>query len=287
MSKRKVDRWHELCQLVATDDGRPVREVGIWTEKKLWFWNRYVDIVTSAMVGHPMWRTGLAYVDLFAGPGVCVIRENGRRIPGSVLIAAHAPKPFRRIVACELNPDLANACEARIANTSAAGRCRIVTGDCNARIHDILSAIPESVLTLAFIDPPGLDAHFETIRTLAAKGRVDLLVLFADAVDALRNVGQYTTQQDSNLDLVLGVDSNWRTRRKELNDCTANRFRILLADIYRGQLRQLGYSQFGEKIMSTRHGPLYRLVFASKHERGLEFWDKVTKKDKGGQKDLF
>jgi hypothetical protein len=70
-------------------------------------------------------------------------------------------------------------------------------------------------------------------------------------------------------------------------NCTADKFRRLLATIYCDQLRQLGYQQFDQKVMKSPKGPLYRLVFASKHERGLEFWEKVTKKDKGGQRDLF
>ncbi len=40
---------------------------------------------------------------------------------------------------------------------------------------------------------------------------------------------------------------------------------------------------FGEEVIKGKNGPLYRLVFASKHERGLEFWDKITKKELGGQ----
>ncbi len=107
MAAKKRDNWDEVCQLVHEDDRLPVRNVGSWTEDKLWFWNRYIDIATSAMVGHPAWPNGLVYVDLFAGPGVCVVRDTNRRIPGSAVIAANAPKPFRHIIACELDDELA------------------------------------------------------------------------------------------------------------------------------------------------------------------------------------
>lgn len=287
MASKKKDRWDELCQLVAQNDGLPTRDVGLWTEEKLWFWNRYVDIATSAMVGHPAWPRGLVYVDLFAGPGVCTIRDTNRRVPGSVLVAANAPKPFQRIIACELDAALADACARRLAASPAADRFNVITGDCNERIHEIVRTIPDGALTLAFIDPPGLHAHFETLRVLAAKGRVDLLILFADAVDALRNVDTFEVQEDSRLDLVLGPESKWRERREEMNKCNADSLRRLLASIYQDQLRSLGYTVFGERVMRFRNGPLYRLVFASKHERGLEFWDKVTRKDKGGQRGLF
>jgi three-Cys-motif partner protein len=287
MTKQKKDRWDDLCRLVEADDGLPTRDVGNWTEEKFWFWSRYIDITTSAMVGHPAWPGGLVYVDLFAGPGICTARDSGERMPGSVLIAANAPKALRQIIACELEPKLASACELRLARTPAAGRCQVIVGDCNERIDEIAAAIPDGVLTLAFIDPPGLHAHFETLRKLSARGRVDLLILFADAVDALRNVAKFEHDDGSRLDLVLGSGSKWRERRKDLNQCTADTFRKLLSKIYCEQLRQLDYREFDAKVIRSHNGPLYRLVFASKHPLGLEFWKKITKRDKGGQRDLF
>ncbi len=287
MAAKKRDNWDEVCQLVHEDDGLPIREVGSWTEDKLWFWNRYIDIATSAMVGHPAWPNGLVYVDLFAGPGVCTVRDINRRIPGSVLIAANAPKPFRQIIACELDGELARACDSRLAASPAAGRYSLIQGDCNERIDDVVRLIPKGALTLAFIDPPGLDAHLHTLRELAACGRVDMLILFPDALDALRNVGIYTDQQESRLDMVLGADSGWRARRAALNECTGDKFRRLLATIYTEQLSALGYLRFGEEVISGPRGPLYRLLFASKHDRGLEFWNKISRRDKGGQRRAF
>jgi hypothetical protein len=32
---------------------------------------------------------------------------------------------------------------------------------------------------------------------------------------------------------------------------------------------------------------LYTLVYASKHERGLDFWDKIAHKEPSGQRTLF
>jgi hypothetical protein len=51
--QKKKDRWPELCELVEQDDGLPTRDAGPWTEDKLFFWNRYIDITTTSMVGHP------------------------------------------------------------------------------------------------------------------------------------------------------------------------------------------------------------------------------------------
>src|ERR1700682_4592245 len=135
------DRWEELCEQVNDDDRLPVREkVGKWTEHKLWYWNRYIDITTSAMVGKRQW-SGLVYVDLFGGPGV-LQRKSGKRIPGSPLIAVNARKPFCKILVCEKRKKIAAACGSRLANSPAAGRFEVFPDDCNVAIHDLVKRIP-------------------------------------------------------------------------------------------------------------------------------------------------
>jgi three-Cys-motif partner protein len=283
------DRWQELCKLVETDDGLLVREARHWTEEKLWFWNRYIEITTSAMVDKPQWSAGLVYVDLFGGPGVLRLRNSGRRIPGSPLIAAHAPQPFRRILVCELNPDSAEACARRLASSPASDRFEVFEGDCNVAIHEMVKQVPDRALTLAFVDPTGLQTHFKTIEVLANRGRVDLLILFADAYDIVRNLDRYVTQSDSPLDLALGRGSDWRQKLDQSATRSRPSLRKLFAGVFRDQLRKLGYIQFGERTFHSyiRKLPLYRVIYASKHERGLEFWEKVTGKEADQQGQLF
>ncbi|OHB65895.1 MAG: hypothetical protein A2V70_10600 [Planctomycetes bacterium RBG_13_63_9] len=283
------DRWPELCTSVAMDDGLPTREVGHWTEDKLFFWNRYLDITTRAMVGHRAWPAGLVYVDLFAGPGICTLRGSGKRIPGSALIAANAPKPFERILLCEKDPGFACACEQRVKTIVDPDRFQVFVGDCNDRVGRLSTEIPDQALTLAFIDPTGLHAHFETIRTLSQRGAVDLLILFADNHDIVRNVNLYEEQgSESNLDQVLGPESNWRDDWQRLTNRSRENICQMFASAYKRQLEsKLGYKEFGEETMRCASRPLYRLIYASKHERGLDFWQKITKKDAGGQMRLF
>lgn len=282
------DRWPRLLSLVEKDDDLPVRECGEWTIDKLWFWNRYISITTTAMVGNKNWSGGLVYVDLFAGPGVCRVRSTLERIPGSPLIAANAPKPFDRIICVELGDKEADACEKRLFQSPAHDRFQMIRGDCNEVIDKVAAAIPERALTLAFIDPEGLDIHWNTLETLAENRRVDFLLLFADAVDLVRNIDIYESTSDSKLDRMLGPDSGWREKWKTLDNRTGTNVRTLFPDIYKRQIeRLLKYQGFREKVINGPHGPLYRLVYASKHERGLEFWDKITQSDRGGQRALF
>lgn len=280
----KPDMWQELLTTVSEDDGLPCRDCGRWTEDKLWFWHRYLSITTNAMVGNPNWKSGLVYVDLFAGPGVCRMRETGQRIPGSPLIAAHAPKPFEKILMVELDEINADACNERMRRSPAADRYRVFQGDCNELIKDVTREIPRGALTLAFIDPEGLHIHFETLKELASDRRVDFLLLFADAIDVVRNVDQYEKESDSTLDKMLGSDSEWRDDWAQLQNRSGAHVRSLFPKIYQRQIKKhLKYSGFRQKIIKGPQGPLYTLIYASMHERGLEFWDKITKKDRTGQ----
>lgn len=290
MAKRKgKDRWPELCDRVPQDDGLPCRDVGAWTEDKLFYWNRYIEITTKAMVGNPNWRGGIVYVDLFGGPGVCVNRDSGKRMPGSPLLAAWAPKPFSNILICEKLKTLVDACRKRLAAQNASDRSKVFAGDCNKIIGEIVADIPERSLTLAFVDPEGLHVHFETLHQLTQNRRVDLLVLFADYMDILRNVeSTYFHQRKSKLDKFLGPESNWRELWNKLPNHGPQSVCNLFADIYISNLRKhLEYQVFSQSIMKSSRSPLYRLIYACKHRRGEDFWNKITQTDRSGQMKLF
>ncbi len=231
MGKKRQDNWQQLLDLVTLDDGLAVRESGYWAEDKLYFWNRYVSIATTAMVDKPAWDAGVVYVDLFCAPGICVERKSQRRFPGSPIIAANAQKPFSKILLCELDSNSADACRSRMEKSPAQNRYHLFEGDCNLCIQQVVSHIPDRSLVLAFVDPTGLHVHFDTVKTLADRGATDLLILYPDAVDILRNEKLYFDQLESNLDLVLGADSNWRSRRAALGMPDGTKVRGLYAEI--------------------------------------------------------
>jgi three-Cys-motif partner protein len=285
---QKKDPWRELegLDIVRNDDSLPVRDVGSWTVDKLWWWNRYIRITTTSMTGKLSWAKGLVYVDLFAGPGVLRLKESQSRVPGSPIIAAGAPKPFSRILLCEIEPEFAQACETRLERLGVGKQTHVFCGDCNERIGEIRAQIPTQTLTLAFVDPPGLHAKFETIKRLTSGRNVDLLILFADYMDIVRNVERYADQQQSNLDEVLGKGTDWRRRWSALpNHSSANVSRLFL-EIYSEQLTaRLGYRHVANEVLALPKGaPLYRILYATKHERGLDFWKKSTVRERGSKR---
>lgn len=283
---QKKDRWPELCELVAQDDGLPVREAGSWTEDKLWVWNRYIEITSSAMVGNPKWVGGVAYVDLFGGPGVCKVGE--KRIPGSALLAARAPKRLSKILVCEKKPSLADACQQRLNHFGVQDISQVFIGDCNRLIDSVVECIPRKSLSLAFVDPEGLHAEFKTIARLTTGRQADLLILFADKMDIARNVEVYASQKESKLDRFMGLDCKWREEWLALNSHDADLVCQLFVRLYKERLEtKLGYKAFADQVMRSSKSAIYRVIFATKHPRGEDFWKKISKIDRQGQRSLF
>lgn len=275
--------WAELCAMYAASDGLHTRSSGPWAGDKLATWHTYVQIASEAMKNNRTFSGGLSYVDLFSGPGVCQVRRGGALLPGSPLIAAHAPVPFRWIVACDIDKECTGALRTRLDLSPAKGRYSVLTGDCNERIKDVISKLPDDTLTLAMIDPQSLHVRFETIKTLCRARRVDMLIFFADAIDIMRNVQEYYYDNpDSPLDHFLGLDSEWRTDWDALKNRSGRSVRDLFLRIYRRQLAKIGYRLSDDKVIENKRGPLYRLVFTTQHELGMKFWYEAKKAGRDG-----
>ncbi len=157
------------------------------------------------------------------------------------------------------------------------------SGDCNAVIPRIRSVLPGRSLDLAFVDPSNWQIALESIAALTANRRMDLVITFH--VGGMKRAAAY---EPKSLDSFFGTrlwrdayDRSLRAGRRE-------RSRILL-DCYEEQLRKLGYTWVVDdvRITNSRHVGLYHLVFASKSERGEDFWEKITARSASGQMRLF
>ena len=131
--REQKNSWRSLCEKYSQPDGLPTwEEAGHWTIDKLYFWKRYIDITTAAMCGPKGRRAfpdGLVYVDLFGGAGVCSLKSRSKkRFPGSTIIAAHAAKPFQKIIVCEQHESLADLATFGSPKPEAADRYKILVG---------------------------------------------------------------------------------------------------------------------------------------------------------------
>ena len=279
-----------ICTLKNASDDLPIRCVGSWAQDKYFYLKRYLEIFTTAM--RNKWE--LYYIDLFAGCGKCRVRKNGEEINGSALLSLLIKYPFKKYFMVELNPNSAGILKTRIETTPYKDRVHIIQGDCNTKIDEIISQIPEKSLSLGLIDPTGLHIKFDSLKKLTKDRKIDLIITFPEGMDIKRNLWRYIKQSHSILDDYMG-DRNWRLLFpqdiRSLDQLTQDQIEKNLIKYYRENLNKLGYKEVksGDEILiksSQKRLPLYYLLFASKSQLGHQFWRKISMISPSGQRKL-
>jgi three-Cys-motif partner protein len=267
-------------------DGLLVRDSGVWTKEKLYYFEHYLHIFSVGM--HKKWPDKLYYVDLFAGPGRCLIRETQEEIDGSPLIALKYD--FEKYFFLEADSECYAALKARVKARAPEKlkKVKLIFGDCNEQIDEVRPPQPPS-LGLAFVDPTGISQiSFDTIQKLTSKRKIDLLINFPEGMGVRMNLHQYTQKEGTALDNFMG-SNRWRQRFQQ-NLVSFDQACREIANEYLENLRSLGYlvvdgSQI--PVRTDRETLLYYLLFASKDPKGNEFWRKIGVIDPHGQRSLF
>ncbi len=260
-----------MNEIISKIDGLVARPSGVWIKQKYYYLKRYLDIFSKGMKN----KWNLTYIDLFAGPGRCLIETNNLEEEGSPLIALQ--HNFSKYVFVEESTELIGALEKRCKDSPKFSSIRFLKGDCNNIVDNIIPEIDPAGLNLIFIDPTGIDIHYETIEKLVKGKRADLLINVQLGVDITRNFLTYKKEGDnSKLGLFLVRNVHW----DKLNSPQD------VVKLYKEHVKELGYQTVEFKdivIKNTLNAPMYFLLFASKDPRGLDFWKKITKKDHSGQ----
>ena len=276
-------------------DGLAMREAGIWAKAKLDYLARYIDVFETAM--RKKWSVRY-YIDLLAGPGKNLVRESGEVLLGSPLIALKAKYPFTGYYFVDLSSDMTEALRKRCNSWLNPNLNDSRTGDCNQVVNDIVAIVSRDdhrSLNLAFLDPKGLELHWETVAKLATVRRMDLIINYPENGLNRNMRKEYNTVSQESVDHFFG-DRSWRTVYEDWQNRgrRAGLHRMLI-DSYKERLRRLGYTEVRqvdrggtEPLMrNEKRGPLYRLLFASKHPLGDRFWREVTRRDVHGQPHLL
>lgn len=273
----------ESAQYGVASDGLPARLSGVWVHDKKYYVERYLDIFCRGI--SQKWKGNIAYIDLFAGPGRSVIRVTGEEVDGSPFWALN--RDFARYVFVDV-PEVLTALDSRLAGHAKRSRIKLVEGDCNAVLDEILEAVPPNHLTIAFIDPTGLHVRFNTIRRLVHNRKVDLLMTIQFGMGIRMNLPQYLNAEKEALTAFLG-NSDWR-RDAEAGGSISQICRRIL-DRYMGQLQHLGYQTVKDDEIPVRTDQnnllLYSIVLASRDKLAEHYWHEVTKIRASGQRRLL
>lgn len=259
---------------IAGADGRLVIKAGPWAKDKLFYIRRYCNIFNVGMKNIWAVRT---YIDLFAGPGRCLIKGTKEEIDGSPVIALKCEVPFTHYFFNDVEPHLIESLRARAKSFDFA-TIDYFSGDCNEIVDALIQRLPRDSLDFCFIDPTNWQISFDSIRRLTEKRQMDLAVTFH--VGAMKRTANRPPQ-----DLVdFFPDSSWQQEYREARKMHRSTGRVLL-DAYEQGLRSLGYVGIKDYVLETnrRNVPLYHLIFASKHPKGAEFWDKIAGRSETGQ----
>ncbi len=272
--------------LVTASDGLPALEVAAHAKEKAFAFERIADIFTMGM--RNKWRR-LYYIDLFAGPGKCRIKGAPAEIDGSPVLAAKSKAKFTDYYLADKNVDCLNALEKRVNGLGLPDQSSVhyYQGDADVAVGRILRDLPPAMssLGLAVLDPWGWDFSFETMANLSEGRRLDLVINFP-----IGYIKRNWDKELPGLDKFMNGDSykgpfQAAMRRTTLGEMPA---RVLL-DSYAGELKSVGYQYIRDHVLvdNSKQLPLYYLIFASKHERGADFWDKVTQRKQSGQFRMF
>lgn len=255
-------------------DGLIARVVQSHSLDKAWYARRYADIVGRALSA----RFELWWVELFAGPGRLWVAPEHCFANGSPIDALTIPKPFRGYFFSDLDPACTSALAARTAGLHP--NVHIATGSANDKeIHRrVFALVPQTALVVLYLDPEGIDVHFNTIEAFARfYPRIDLMVNFP-APGAARAVGAGHT---SRVEALLGVDDPACL----VGDGGRSRgIRIAFAE----QLDHLGLRYRAVEAVAQRRNrsPIYDLMVASRDPKAKEFFEKAAAVRPDGQRTL-
>jgi len=258
-------------------DGGPARVVGAWAKSKQFYVGRYMTIFATSM--QKKWDA-LCYLDLFAGPGTCVVDGTADFYEGSALAAM--ARPFSHFIFVDKDPVATWALGLRVDGVAAGRPVTIIESDCNDAIKQVIAAIPPRSLTLAFIDPTNWQIRFETVRELVEDRSVDIILTFHGGM--LKRISHIEDQP--RVDAFFGT-TEWRKlvkggRAPRLYD---------FCQVYRDEMQTLGYADRAAPIdplmRNSTDTPLYHLLFFSRSEVGQNFWNEVVAVSPTGQMNLF
>lgn len=266
----------------SVSDGGVVRCVGDWGRQKIFFLTQYLGIFGQGM--KDKWAGNLHYVEVCSGPGRCVTRGDSTEIDGTALAVLNHPvfASFASATFIDYSQSVVAALNTRIAALGLGERCTAVQSDYNApdEIPRIIQSRAAKGLSLVLIDPTDCSVPFVTVVAITkALGNADLIINIALGTDISRNIKpailNVAPKSRDKYVKFLGGDAFFKDaeviKMAELGryDQLRNKFR----EAYRAQLGTLGYQYFAtERVLHY-----YDLLFACRHQKGLNFWEKAQK----------
>ena len=253
---------NEAKQLFAnTGEAYPVK--GAWVVMKLALIAYYVGLYSTII---KKLFAKAYYVDFFAGPGLNRITDTADIIFGSPLLADRGPaqeKKFDKLILVEPN---AKRNEALAKLLPAA---LIIPEDINTGgIDRVLELLPDDAPSLVFVDPEGLEIHWNTLVKIFARW-CDMIINFqSSSIERSVATARTDISREPSLDLFFGT-ADWRNCLNEDS----------LLELYVTRLKQ-----YRPVVIPIRvQGPgifHYHIIVAVKKTKGPQGWIEAIERAK-------
>lgn len=266
--------------LATASDGLPALQTGQWSLDKHDYIHRLARIFSTGMKNQSLSR---CYIDLFAGPGLCVVEGTNVESLGSPLQAINVRDRFTRYYFNDINPHCIDALRSRVAKLQLPPTPTYFTQDCNKVVAELRKELPPAgeSLELAVIDAWGWEMSFDALASLTQGRRMDIVVTFP--LGFMKRTWRLKLDQ---LDRFMGGNGYRDAFFDAMQHDSRQASRILL-DYYEGHLREIGYSYPNRNhkpwMVNSKQSTLYHMIFASKHARGNEFWREIVRRSPSGQ----
>ncbi len=244
----------------------PAYEKGYWTGLKLilvrYYMPGYLNILAPKMK--------VAYIDLFAGPGLNLIGDARVPVAGSPLLPSAmegTSHQFDAFILCEKREDYVRALRMRLGRFVPQERMRIHQGDANEFVDELPAILEDRDIghSLVFIDPEGLEFRCDALARLLRSVNCDVIINFPSA-GLVRNL---TTGDNATLETVrsfLGLSPTDALPATEEG----------AIDWYRNELAGLGKNISTEIVVSAGDVPFhYHLIPAVRTTKGGSGWFRI------------
>jgi three-Cys-motif partner protein len=271
--------------------------VGPWAREKLDALSQYLNFYTTVLKKQGHWLRGTFFVDAFAGPGLSKIRKKAKAttgffpeqepeqeeyLKGSPRVALEITNPFSSYLFIDADKERIAELEALKKQYAGQRAIDVKKGDANVEIQKWLASGIDwkHHRGVVFLDPFGTQLSWATIEAIARTGALEVIINFPLGMAINRMLpkdGDVPEGWQISLDTLFG-SPDWRKivyqdghdlfgpKQRKVKD-TSER----LLEWYRGRLKDLfGNVSTAQLIKNTRGNPLYYLIWAGPHPKGLE-----------------
>jgi three-Cys-motif partner protein len=289
---------------------RKDNSVGPWAKEKLDALRQYLSFYTTVLKKQGHWLRGTVFVDAFAGPGLSRVRmkEKAAETPGlfgpdpeadaaeveflkgSPRVALEIANPFASYIFIERDPQRIIELNALKDEYASSRAITVHEGDANTALQEWLASGVDwqHHRAVVFLDPFGMQVPWSTIAALAKTMATEVIINFPLGMAIQRLLtksGDIPAGWQMSLDAFFG-SKEWRDlvyesktdlfgpKVSKVSDSGAK-----LLEWYRGRLRGIfGHVSTARLVKNTRGNPLYYLIWAGPHKKGLDGAEHILSK---------